>query len=106
MKYFTTRVTFIASRKSLMEAACQSTFFEGFKLDHFGDDVHVMTDAFPWPTNTDFDSVKADIEAELKIKGWKLGDPEYLGEPAIVFLPIRLGMSEAETVAQRTYAVK
>ena len=101
--YFTTRVTFTASRKSIVEAASSSTFFKGFKLDHFGDEVHVMVDEFPWPSKSDFESIKADIEAELKAKGWGLPD---LSEPAIIFIPVELGMSQAEDIAQRTYAVK
>mgnify|MGYP000505859101 CR=1 FL=1 len=98
--YYTTKVTFVASRKSVMNAACESTFFKGFKLDHFGDEVHVMSDSFPWPNKTDFDSVKADIETELKAKGWELADPKCLGEDAIVFIPFQFGMSPAEVVAQ------
>jgi len=45
-------------------------------------------------------------EAELKAKGWEPATPDYLGESGIVFVPVDLGMSEAEELAQQTYAVR
>lgn len=103
--YFTTKVRFKASPKSVFEAATQSTFFKGFKLSLIDGENFEMTDDFPWPNKTDFESVKADIERELKMKGWELADSQVLGEAAIVFVPIQIGMSQAEEVAQCTYAV-
>lgn len=95
--YFTTTVEFKASRKSVFESATQSTFFKGFKLSLINDESFEMTDEFPWPRKSDFPGIEKSIREEAEIKGWEI--------TSIKFVPVQLGMSEAEELAQHTYAV-